>query len=91
MNIKFNKALFLLDQGRYNEGEECLLQAFKESRNKQEMIQIRSCYLELLYKQKRFDEAKECIDFILENTAIDENSKERKVAVKLNELIVGDK
>lgn len=65
MNQKFNKALYLLDKGKYNDGLELLKAAFDEVDNTYEKLEIKSCTMEVYYELKEFEKAKECIKYIL--------------------------
>lgn len=52
MNMHFNKALYFLGRGDFEKGEKLIGQALNECTNKLEMIQIKSCYMEVLYEKK---------------------------------------
>ncbi len=52
MNQKFNKALYLLDKGKYNDGLELLKAAFDEVDNTYEKLEIKSCTMEVYYELK---------------------------------------
>ena len=80
MNIKFRKALFMLDKGQFQKAEILLKQALEETENIYERIQIMSCYAEFLTEMERFDEAYEKAIYILENTDEYENGCERETA-----------
>lgn len=47
MNQKFNKALYFLDKGKYNDGLELLKAAFDEVDNIYEKLNIKSCTMEV--------------------------------------------
>lgn len=59
MNQKFNKALYLLDKGKYNDGLELLKAAFDEVDNTYEKLEIKSCTMEVYYELKEFEKTKE--------------------------------
>ncbi len=67
MNLKFMKALHQLDAGKYEEAEENIKLAIEECDSEYERLEIRACYAELLCKLERYDEAMECVNYILEN------------------------
>lgn len=88
MNAKFNNALYLLDKGEYDKGELCLRDAMDECDNKMELIQMKSCYAELLMELERYSEALECADFILSNTdEYGDNGQERATAQEIKDYI----
>lgn len=89
MNLKFMKALHLLDKGEYEKGEENILKAIEECNNKYEMLQIKACYSELLCELERFDEAMVMVNYILENTDEDFESPERETALSVKNYIEG--
>ena len=80
MNIKFQKALFMLDKGQFEKAEILLQESFEESKGDYEKIQITACYAELLFETERFDQAYEKAVYILENTDEYENDCERETA-----------
>ena len=63
MNLKFQKALFMLDNRQFEKSEILLKQALEETENDFERIQITACYAEFLEDMERFDEAykRQCI------------------------------
>ena len=67
MNTKFLKALHQLDMGNYNDAESNIKQAISETSNIYELLEIYSCYAEVLYELNRYDDAMKCADFILNN------------------------
>ena len=87
MNQKFNKALYLLDMGKYEEGEENLRMAIKECENPFELAQIKSCYAELLYEMERYEEAMGYVDDILESTSEYDDNDARETAIELKTSI----
>ena len=70
MNIKFQKALFMLDKGQFEKSEILLQESFEET----------ACYAEFLFETERFGEAFEKAIYILENTDEYENGCERETA-----------
>ncbi len=80
MNIKFQKALFMLDKGQFEKAEILLQESFEESKSDYEKIQITACYAEFLFETERFDQAYEKAVYILENTDEYENGCERETA-----------
>jgi hypothetical protein len=93
MNLKFMKALYLLDAGKYEKGEECLIQAMEECDSDTEIIMIKSCYAELLYMLERYDEAKVQVDFIIANADeyCDVYAPELESAKNLKKMLEGIK
>lgn len=87
MNLKFQKALFMLDNGQFEKAEILLKQALEETENGFERIQITACYAEFLEDMERFDEAYEKAFYILENTDEYDNDSERKTAENIIERI----
>ena len=87
MNNFFNKALFYLDKGRYEEGEKLLNQAIESSENKYEIIEIQACRAELLYEMGKYAEAEKCINYVLENTSEDECAFERETVDEISQYI----
>ena len=85
MNQKFNKALYLLDKGKYNEGLELLKVAFDEVDNKFEKLEIKSCTMEVYYELEEFEKVKECIKYILNNTSEYDDSAPRETALEIAE------
>ena len=86
MNQKFNKALYLLDMGKYEEGEENLRMAIEECENPFELAQIKSCYAELLCEMERYEEAMGYVDDVLESTNEydDNDARETAMDIKTN-------
>lgn len=74
MNKNFFKALFLLDKGEYDSGEELLKRAISECDNQVELIGMKACYAELLCELERYDEALECADYIIDNAQFAEEN-----------------
>ena len=88
MNSKFNKALYLLDNGDYEKGELCLREAISECKEPFESIQIRCCFAELLMELERYGEARECAEYILSNTEeYGDNEQERETAQEILDCI----
>lgn len=87
MNLKFQKALFMLDNRQFEKSEILLKQALEETENDFERIQITACYAEFLEDMERFDEAYEKAVYILENTDEYDNDSERKTARNIIERI----
>lgn len=85
MNIKFNKALYLLDKGKYNEGLELLKTAFEEEKNLYERLEIKSCMMEVLYEMEEYEKVKQCIQYILEHTNEEDDSRARQIAIEIGE------
>ncbi len=90
MNINFNKALYQLDMGKYEEAEISICKAIDECDNKYELLQIKCCYAELLYELDRYDEAMQCITYILDNTDEYDDGNERETAIELKSWIEED-
>lgn len=80
MNRKFNKALYLLDQGKYDEGLELLETAFEQEDNLLWKLEIKCCMMEVLYEMEEYEKVRECIDFILQNTDEYDDSRPREFA-----------
>ena len=61
MNIKFQKALFMLDKGQFEKAEILLQESFEESKSDYEKIQITACYAEFVapYAKAVVDAARE--------------------------------
>lgn len=87
MNLKYNKALYLLDMGRYEEAEQNLRMAIEECKNPFELAQIYGCYALFLYDEKRFEETMECVDYILTNTSKYDDNDARDTAIEIKEKI----
>ena len=87
MNLKFQKALFMLDNRQFEKSEILLKQALEETENDFERIQITACYAEFLEDMERFDETYEKAVYILENTDEYDNDSERKTARNIIERI----
>lgn len=85
MNPKFNKALYFLDKGKYNDGLELLKSAFDEAENIYEKLEIKSCTMEVYYELEEFEKAKECIKYILNNTSEYDDSAPRETALEIAE------
>lgn len=66
MNNKFNKALFYLDKGKYEEGLELLYKAFEEEDNIYEKLEIKSCMMEVLYEMEEYENIKKSMEYIIE-------------------------
>ena len=91
MNTKFNKALYLLDKGDYEKGEACLLEAIAECGSQFELMQIKCCYAELLMELERYDDARQCAEFILSNTdEYGDNEQERETAREIIDYLEGE-
>ena len=91
MNAKFNNALYLLDKGEYDKGEQCLCDAIAECENTFELIQMKCCYAELLMELERYSEAMENVDYILSNTdEYSDNSQERATAQEIKDYILSE-
>lgn len=91
-NGKFYKALYLLDQGKYDEGLELLKKAFEQEENLYEKLEIKSCMMEVLYEMEEYEKVRECIDYIIQNTDTDEYDDCRPLEIaeeiqrKMNEM-----
>lgn len=83
MNVNFNKALYQLDKGMYEEAEVNICKAIDECTNEYELLQMKCCYAELLYELHRYDEAMECVTYILDNTDEYDEGFERETALEL--------
>ncbi len=84
MNKNFNKALYFLDKGDYAKGEELLCLAISECDNTFELMQMKCCYAELLMELGRYNEARECAEYILSNTdEYSDNEQERETALDI--------
>lgn len=90
MNLKFNKALYLLDRGKYKEAEKNLCMAIDECNNPMELLEIKSCYAEFLHEMKRYEESMAYVNYILEHTDEYEDSFPRETAVEIKKSIEGD-
>lgn len=89
MNIKFNKALFILDKGKYEEGLKLLEKAFEEEENLYERLEIKSCMMEVLYEMKKYEEVRKCIKYILQNTSEYDDWRAREIAIELKKEMEG--
>lgn len=87
MNLKYKKALYLLDKERYEEAEDCLRMAIEECDNRYELAEINSCYALLLYEEERYEEAMKCVNYILENTSEYDDIPERETAIEIKNEI----
>lgn len=85
MNAKFNKALYLLDQGKYDEGLEYLETAFEQERNLYWKLEIKSCMMEVFYEMEEYEKVRECMDFIFQNTDEYDDFLPRKIAKEILE------
>lgn len=83
MNIKFNKALYLLDKGKREEGLKLLQTSFEEAVNSYEQLEIKTCMMEVLYELKEYEKVQECIEYILECTSEAQHSRARKIAMEI--------
>ena len=83
MNQKFNKALYLLDMGKYKAGEKNLRMAIKECENPFELAEIKSCYAQLLYETGRYEEAMKYVNDVLENTSEYDDNNAREIAMDI--------
>lgn len=87
MNQKFNKALYLLDMGKYDRAIELLKTAFDEVNNIYEKLEIKACTMEVYYELEDFEKTKECIKFIIDNATEDNGSNARETALEIaNEI-----
>lgn len=94
MNVYFRKALFYLDNGDFSKGEMNLKNAIdscRETNNKMELIEISSCYAEVLYQMGRFEDAEQYIDYVIKNTELGNNQFERKTVMGLKNKIEREK
>ena len=91
MNHKFHKALYLLDLGKYQEGEGLIRQAIEETQNLYEKMPMAACYTELLYKLERYEDAMKYIEYILDNSSEEMFSKEHNMALEIKHSIVQKK
>ena len=87
MNVNFNKALYQLDKGMYEEAEVNICKAIAECTNKYELLQMKCCYAELLYELDRYDEAMKCVIYILDNTDEYDKGFERETALEIKNCI----
>ena len=83
MNQKFNKALYLLDMGKYDRAIELLKTAFDEVNNIYEKLEIKACTMEVYYELEDFEKTKECIKFIIDNATEDNGSNARETALEI--------
>lgn len=90
MNVNFNKALYQLDKGMYEEAEKNIRKAIDECTNKLELLQIKCCYAELLYDLDRYNEAMECVTYVLDNTEEYDEGFERQTALDIKSWIEED-
>lgn len=88
MNIKFNKALFYLDKGKYEEGLELLYKAFEEEDNIYEKLEIKSCIMEVLYEMEEYEKVKECMEYIFQHTSEYDDSRPREIAEEIREEMI---
>lgn len=88
MNIKFNKALFYLDKGKYEEGLELLYKAFEEEDNIYEKLEIKSCMMEVLYEMEEYEKVKECMEYIFQHTSEYDDSRPREIAKEIREEMI---
>ena len=88
MNIKYIKALHQLDIGNHIDAEKNIKQAIEETTNLFELLEMYSCYAELLYKLKRYDDAMKCVDFILNNNEDFENSIATETALEIRKSVL---
>jgi tetratricopeptide (TPR) repeat protein len=66
MNQSFNKALYLLDRGEFEKGEKMINRAIEESVDDlYDLVEIKTCYADLLYQMNRLDESLVLIDEVL--------------------------
>lgn len=87
MNTKFMKALYQLDQGKYEEAESNIKSALSETTNMYELLEINSCYAELLYELERYEEAMSCVNYILNNGEEFEGSTAYDTALEIKSNI----
>lgn len=86
MNQKFNKALYLLDKGKYDKAIELLKTAFDEVDNIYEKLEIKACTMEVYYELEDIEKTKECIKFIIDSTS-ENDSNPREIALEIaNEI-----
>lgn len=88
MNIKFSKALFYLDKGKYEEGLELLYKAFEEEDNIYEKLEIKSCMMEVLYEMEEYEKVKECMKYIFQHTSEYDDSRPREIAKEIREEMI---
>lgn len=83
MNMKFNKALYMLDMGKYDKGEELLKEAIQEIENPYELVQVKTCYAELLYEEDRQEEALSLVEELLcEDEYLSSEDRERLLEMR---------
>lgn len=90
MNLSFQKALFLLDQGDYERGEELLQKAIQTVTDPYEVAGIKVCYAQLLYEEERYEEAMIYVEEVLN---IEEKylfSEEKDHALELRKKMLGE-
>lgn len=88
MNQSFNKALYLLDQGDYERGEEELKKAIQSNTDPYEIAGIKACYAELLYEENRYKEAMVYIEKVLNLEEEYLFSEEKDIVLELRQKIL---
>lgn len=87
MNQKFNKALYLLDKGKFDRAIELLITAFDETDNMYEKLEIKACTMEVYYELEKLEQVKECIKYIMDNTSEYDDSNPRETALEIAQEI----
>lgn len=87
MNQKFNKALYLLDKGKFDRAIELLITAFDETYNMYEKLEIKACTMEVYYELEQLEQVKECIKYIMDNTSEYDDSNPRETALEIAQEI----
>lgn len=87
MNQKFNKALYLLDKGKFDRAIELLITAFDETDNMYEKLEIKACTMEVYYELEQLEQVKECIKYIMDNTSEYDDSNPRETALEIAQEI----
>lgn len=88
MNNKFNKALFYLDKGKYEEGLELLEKAFEEEENIYEKLEIKSCMMEVFYEMEEYEKVNKCMEYIFQHTSEYDDSRPREIAEEIKEEMI---
>ena len=88
MNQSFDKALYLLDQGDYERGEEELKKAILDITDPYEIAGVKACYAELLYEENRYEEAMVYIEEVLNLEEEYLFSEEKDIVLELRQKIL---
>lgn len=89
MNQSFNKALYLLDKGEYEKGEGMIKKAILESVDDlYDLVEIKTCYADLLYNMNRLDESLLLIEEVLATGDEYSFCDEKEMAEELKHMIL---